>query len=88
MGHSLSLTTSKALRELILEAEQALQILFAIIRAESVQSGQLICLSSHSKWVLGSKTSLSLRFLIYKMGAKVGRLQRLGEIRDVDITSS
>lgn len=46
MGHSLTLATSQALHELILEAKQALQILFVITRAGWVHSGELSCLKS------------------------------------------
>ena len=40
--HSLTLATSKVLHKLTLAAEQALEILFVIIRAGWVQSGKLI----------------------------------------------
>ena len=34
------------------------------------------------------RMSLNLRYFICKMEAKVGRLQRLGEIRDIEVISS
>lgn len=55
MDHSLTLATSKVLHKLTSEAERALEILFVIIRAGWVQSGQLICLRSHTKYVLQSE---------------------------------
>lgn len=88
MDHSLTLATSKALHELILEAGQALQILYVIIRAGWVHSGQLICPRSPQQVSAKARISLGLRYFIYKMEAKVGGLQRLGERRHVEIASS
>lgn len=89
IGHSVSLTTSKALCELTLEGEQALKIYYLLLlELDGVQRGQLICLGSHSKRILGSRISLSLRYLIYQVKGKVGKLQRLEEIRDVEMSSS